>query len=495
MTRKTKILVALAMLACISLGGFLNRVPLAYAATQVELWLAGSAVSASNPMPVTCTSGCTGGGGATSTAINDGTVPAQLATVGVNGGLVVQGVAGGTAIPVSNASLPLPTGAATAAKQPALGTAGAASTDVITVQGIASGTAQPVSAASLPLPTGAATSANQPGIGTAGSANPNVLTVQGVASMTKLLVTPDSVALPANQSVNTAQVNGVTALTGSGAVGTGAQRIAVGTDTATIAGSAPGTSGTPSANVVSVQGVAGGTAQPISAASLPLPTGAALDATLSGTIAAGTNVANPAKEIMQGCLFETSPGTITTGNAGQVHCDNLGYPFADLNKINGSSAATAASGVLKVGVVGNAGAALDAVIGTAPTNAIGAAPMPTTSGGLSTCFLQATASTNATNCKNAAGQVYHIRATNNSNVIAYLRLYNLSAAPTCTSATGLQDEIVVPGPAAGGGGFIADIALGETFSTGIGFCFSGGIASTDNTSVAANAFLITILYK
>lgn len=38
----------------------------------------------------------------------------------------------------------LPTGASTAAKQPALGTAGTASTDVITVQGIASGTAQPV---------------------------------------------------------------------------------------------------------------------------------------------------------------------------------------------------------------------------------------------------------------------------------------------------------------------------------------------------------------
>jgi hypothetical protein len=85
--------------------------------------------------------------------------------------------------PVSAASLPLPSGAATAAKQPALGTAGAASSDVITVQGIASGVAQPVSgtfwqatqpvsgtfwqatqpvsAASLPLPSGAATSANQ----------------------------------------------------------------------------------------------------------------------------------------------------------------------------------------------------------------------------------------------------------------------------------------------------------------------------------------------
>jgi hypothetical protein len=44
-------------------------------------------------------------------------------------------------------AISLPTGAATAAKQPALGTAGSASTDVITVQGIAGGTAQPVSIA------------------------------------------------------------------------------------------------------------------------------------------------------------------------------------------------------------------------------------------------------------------------------------------------------------------------------------------------------------
>jgi hypothetical protein len=72
-------------------------------------------------------------------------------------------------------TLPLPTGAATAAKQPALGTAGASATDVLSVQGIASGTPLPVSIASLPshpvtnagtfavqvstsaLPTGAAT--------------------------------------------------------------------------------------------------------------------------------------------------------------------------------------------------------------------------------------------------------------------------------------------------------------------------------------------------
>ena len=49
-----------------------------------------------------------------------------------------------TSLAITAASLPLPTGAATAAKQPALGTAGSASTDVITVQGIANGVAQAV---------------------------------------------------------------------------------------------------------------------------------------------------------------------------------------------------------------------------------------------------------------------------------------------------------------------------------------------------------------
>jgi hypothetical protein len=44
----------------------------------------------------------------------------------------------------------LPTGASTAAKQPALGTAGSASVDVITIQGIASGTVVPVSVATIP---------------------------------------------------------------------------------------------------------------------------------------------------------------------------------------------------------------------------------------------------------------------------------------------------------------------------------------------------------
>jgi hypothetical protein len=46
-------------------------------------------------------------------------------------------------LPVSAASLPLPSGAATAAKQPALGTAGSPSNDVLSIQGINGGTILP----------------------------------------------------------------------------------------------------------------------------------------------------------------------------------------------------------------------------------------------------------------------------------------------------------------------------------------------------------------
>lgn len=165
-----------------------------------------------------------------------------------------------TTQPISAASLPLPTGASTAAKQPALGTAGTASADVLTVQGIAGMTAvkvdgsavtqpvsgtfwqatQPVSAASLPLPTGAATAAKQPALGTAGAASADVITVQGIASMTALKVDGSGVTQPvsgtvtttppSNASTNVAQFGGSNAVTGTGASGAGIPRVTVSND-------------------------------------------------------------------------------------------------------------------------------------------------------------------------------------------------------------------------------------------------------------------------
>jgi hypothetical protein len=128
-----------------------------------------------------------------------------------------------------------------------------------------------------------------------------------------------------NASINLAQVNGVTTLTGAGAVGTGSARIAVGQDTTTIAGSAPGTAGTASANVITAQGIASMTpflVNPGTAANWAVgATGSAVPANgfynsvnVSGTLRGWTAV-NPSGSIYAGQVDLASVGgtTVVTG--------------------------------------------------------------------------------------------------------------------------------------------------------------------------------------
>jgi len=289
---------------------------------------------AQTDVPVTAGSGTNIDGFATSgtgnirqtIVIGDKATDANVAPVDATKGLAVDLTASGSNTNKLLVTPDLPSGASTAAKQPALGTAGSASSDVLTIQGVASMTkllvtpdlpsgaatsanqttantslstiatnipaqGQALEAASMPIVltaaqvttltppaaiTGFATAAKQPALGTAGSASSDVLTVQGKTSMTPLLVDgsgatqpvsgtfwqttqPVSLAsvpshavtnagtfatqatlqansgvdigkLTANQSVNVAQVNGVTALMGNGVTGTGSQRVTVASD-------------------------------------------------------------------------------------------------------------------------------------------------------------------------------------------------------------------------------------------------------------------------
>jgi hypothetical protein len=152
--------------------------------------------------------------------------------------------------PISAISLPLPTGAATSAKQPALGSAGSAATDVITVQGIASMTALKVdgSAVTQPVSDGGSTisvddggssvtvdgsvaASNFPSTVDTNSGSKSASTIRVVIATdqpqltNKLLVTPD-----ANSSVNLSQVGGNSVSTGNGTSGTGVQRVTIASD-------------------------------------------------------------------------------------------------------------------------------------------------------------------------------------------------------------------------------------------------------------------------
>lgn len=107
------------------------------------------------------------------TAVTQATAANLNATVVGTGTFATQAAQSGTwNITNVSGTVSLPTGAATSAKQPALGTAGTASADVITVQGIASMTALKVDGSAVTQPvsgtvtvTGVATATNQTGGG------------------------------------------------------------------------------------------------------------------------------------------------------------------------------------------------------------------------------------------------------------------------------------------------------------------------------------------
>ena len=158
------------------------------------------------------------------------------------------------------------------------------------------------------------------------------------------------VVIANNQSTlpsNTAQVNGVTTLTGTGAVGTGAQRIAVGTDTATIAGSAPSVvlqtnnaqwGGTAITNVPTAVGTAG-------TGNTPTVNAYIVGGGASGGTSAADNsawTAGTTNMTIEGCEYTSGGATaVTTAHAGAVGCTTGRAAFSDKTSVNGTALATA----------------------------------------------------------------------------------------------------------------------------------------------------------
>lgn len=162
-------------------------------------------------------------------------------------------VASGNPLPISAASLPLPSGAATGGKQDTGNTSLASIDGKITAVNTG---AVVISSGSVTADTELTTADLDTGAGTdtravvglvvaasGGAANLSgnsgnkdggtirvVIATDQPALTNKLLVTPDSVALPANQSVNVAQVAGTTTSTNSGTKDAGTIRVVLATD-------------------------------------------------------------------------------------------------------------------------------------------------------------------------------------------------------------------------------------------------------------------------
>ena len=170
---------------------------------------------------------------------------------------------------------------------------------------------------------------------------------------------------------------------------------------------------------------------------------------LAGSIAPHDSAASLIDPLLEGCFANATPPTDVS---------------ADIDSVRGWC-------------FGNGASAVSAV--TAP------------SGGATPCYLASAGTTNSFNCKASAGQIYGFDVINTSATIYYLRLYNLATAPSCSSATGFVRTIpIFPSP----GGITRDISVGEYYSSGIGFCLTGGGSSTDNT-VASVGVYITLQIK
>ena len=87
----------------------------------------------------------------------------------------------------------------------------------------------------------------------------------------------------------------------------------------------------------------------------------------------------------------------------------------------------------------------------------------------------------------AAGTLYNVTLINTTATVYYIRFYNLASAPTCSSSTGYAFTLPVPASTSGAG-LTVSVPVGYAFSTGIGYCITGGGSSTDNTSAATGIF-------
>lgn len=141
----------------------------------------------------------------------------------------------------------------------------------------------------------------------------------------------------------------------------------------------------------------------------------------------------------------------------------------------GASAGTGASGANTLRVV----PASDGVIGLDAR----------TTGGCTPGVYRSAASNNSTNIKASAATLCKLVMLNTTSTIYYVRLYNSASAPTCSSGTGEVAAYPVPADTTGAGVAVPIGVYGEAYSTGLGFCITGGSGSNDNTNAATGVFL------
>jgi hypothetical protein len=290
---------------------------------------------------------------------------------------------------------------------------------------------QPVSVASLPLPTGAATAANQAteisGLSAIISLLSDTLTVQGAVAVTGTFwqaTQPVSGTITANAGTNLntsalALESGGNLATLAGAVSS--SKVQVNVTNSTLAATQSG-----AWNITNISGT------------VSLPTGAATAAKQPALGTAGSASADVIT--VQGAASMT-PLLVTASIAAD-------QTLATVTTVSTVTAVTAITNALPAGtnLLGKVG-----IDQTTNGTTNGIVDKPCTSGGLSiyTNFETSNAVI-AANIKGSAGQVYSVEFFNINATPVFVRLYNTTDSPPTTSDTPVWRGII-PGNTAGAG--------------------------------------------
>jgi len=132
-------------------------------------------------------------------------------------------------------------------------------------------------------------------------------------------------------------------------------------------------------------------------------------------------------------------------------------------------------------------AASTAVAATDPALTVGISPNMT----VTASAINSAATTNATSVKASAGTVFSVTASNTGAAAAFVKLYNLAAAPT----VGTSVPVITLSIPASGTVNVPFGPFGYRFATGIALAITNLAADTDTTAVAANQVKVLTSYN
>lgn len=313
------------------------------------------------------------------------------------------------------------------------------------LQGASASNPVPVSAASLPLPTGAATDASvtnpQVSPGTTAPTKVDVVAGKTNDATPQYQPVPEG---PGGRSVIVEGVlNGVAVSDNLTQIGNAtAQTVAPGTLKVGIVGATdqPLDSSTAGVLDVNLKNLNNGSFTLVSPGTLKVgisgASGTALDGTIAGVLdenlkdVGGSAVATAAAGV-QKVGFVGATGTALDGTTAGVLDENI-------KNVGGSAVVTAAAGVIKAGIVGNAGATLDGAIntGAAPTDMLWISQAPSNQPQAACSVLSLTAKSAATVVKASAGNLYGLclfgASTTTTQLMYFVHFFNT------TTTTGLS---------------------------------------------------------